>query len=121
MAVIAVWQCDRDGSMFEDKKLAEEHDKYLELAANITSLIESQIPDIDEKHSEAIGLLLAQRRELLAKACKGKPDELLQPFEEESTTKGMITPAAKSSATDSKSESAEQDHSKKVTSIAANQ
>lgn len=83
MAVIAVWQCDRDGSMFEDRKLAEEHDKYLELAANITELIESQIPGIDEKHSEAIGLLLAQRREQLAKACKGKPDELLQPFNEE--------------------------------------
>lgn len=80
MAVIAVWQCDRDGSMFEDRKLAEEHDKYLELAANITQLIEDNIPGIDDKHSEAIGLLLAQRRELLARACKGKPDELLQPF-----------------------------------------
>jgi dsDNA-binding SOS-regulon protein len=80
MAVIAVWLCDRDGSMFEDKKVAEEHDKYLELAANITQLIEENIPGIDEKYSEAIGILLAQRRELLAKACKGKPDELLQPF-----------------------------------------
>lgn len=78
MAVIAVWQCDRDGRMFEDKKLAEEHDKYLELAANITQLIENHIPGIDEKHSEAIGLLLAERREQLAKACKGKPEELLQ-------------------------------------------
>jgi len=80
MAVIAVWLCDRDGSMFEDKKVAEEHDKYLELAANITQLIEENIPGIDEQYSEAIGILLAQRRELLAKACKGKPDELLQPF-----------------------------------------
>lgn len=80
MAVIAVWQCDRDGSMFEDKKLAEEHDKFLELAANITQLIEDNIPGIDEKHSEAIGLLLAQRREQLAKACKGKPEELLVPL-----------------------------------------
>jgi len=78
MAVIAIWQCDRDGSMFEDKKQAEEHDKFLELAASITSLIESEITDIDEKHSEAIGLLLARRREQLAKACKGKPEELLQ-------------------------------------------
>ena len=80
MSVVAVWLCDRDGSMFEDRKLAEEHDKYLELAANITQLIEDNIPGIDEQHSEAIGLLLAQRRDLLAKACKGKPDELLQPF-----------------------------------------
>lgn len=90
MAVIAVWQCDRDGSMFEDKKQAEEHDKYLELAANITSLIESEIPGIDEQHSEAIGLLLAQRREQLAKACKGKPDELLQPFEADTESKATL-------------------------------
>ncbi len=80
MSVVAVWLCDRDGSMFEDKRVAEEHDKYLELAANITQLIEDHIPDINQQHSETIGLLLAQRRELLAKACKGKPDELLQPF-----------------------------------------
>jgi len=77
MAVIAVWKCDRDGTMFEDKKHAEEHDKMLELAANITDLIEQQVKGIDEKHSEAIGLLLAQRRDDLAKACKGKPEALL--------------------------------------------
>ena len=95
MAVVAVWLCDRDGSMFEDRKIAEEHDKYLELAANITQLIEENIPGIDEKHSEAIGILLAQRRELLAKACKGKPDELLQPFsyEKPATLDSKATPA----------------------------
>ncbi len=90
MAVIAVWQCDRDGSMFEDKKQAEEHDKFLELAANITSLIENEIQGIDEKHSEAIGLLLARRREQLAKACKGKPDELLQTTQEPDTGASAI-------------------------------
>lgn len=82
MAVIAVWQCDRDGSMFEDKKQAEEHDKYLELAANITHLIEEEIDGVSEAHSEAIGLLLGKRREVLAKACKGKPELLLERFEE---------------------------------------
>ena len=95
MSVVAVWLCDRDGSMFEDRKLAEEHDKYLELAANITQLIEENIPGIDEQHSEAIGLLLAQRRELLAKACKGKPDELLQPFTYEKPTTMNASVAAK--------------------------
>ena len=78
MAVIAVWKCDRDGTMFENKKDAEEHDKMLELAANITSLIEQHIPKIDESVSEKIGLLLAERREDLAKACKGKPEMLLE-------------------------------------------
>ena len=96
--------------MFEDKKQAEEHDKYLELAANITSLLESEIPGINEQHSEAIGLLLAQRREQLAKACKGKPDELLQPFEDtaEKTTAPNLKAVEKNSANP-------------VTALAANQ
>ncbi len=77
MAVIAVWKCDRDGSMFDNKKDAEEHDKMLELAANITRLIEQEV-DIDESLSETIGLMLAKRRDTLAKACKGKPELLLE-------------------------------------------
>lgn len=81
MAVAAVWQCDRDGAMFDNKKEAEEHDKMLELAANITCLIEKHV-NIDEKSSEAIGLLLAERREILAKACKGKPETLLETHSE---------------------------------------
>jgi dsDNA-binding SOS-regulon protein len=63
--------------MFDNKKDAEEHDKMLELAANITYLIEKEL-DIDEAQSEAIGLLLAKRRDTLAKACKGKPELLLE-------------------------------------------
>ncbi|MAZ89164.1 MAG: hypothetical protein CL693_16165 [Cellvibrionaceae bacterium] len=90
MAVIAVWKCDRDGSMFDNKKDAEEHDKMLELAANITSLIEQEV-EIDETLSETIGLLLAKRRDLLAKACKGKPELLLQ---EEPTEADNVTPIA---------------------------
>lgn len=84
MAVIAVWKCDRDGSMFENKKDAEEHDKMLELAANITCLIEREI-DIDDAASEAIGLLLAKKRDALAKACKGKPELLLEETSDQAT------------------------------------
>ena len=78
MAVIAVWKCDRDDSMFANKKDAEEHDKMLELAENITALIDRDIDGIDEKTSEAIGILLSKHRENLAKACKGKPELLLE-------------------------------------------
>jgi dsDNA-binding SOS-regulon protein len=91
MAVIAVWKCDRDGSMFDNKKDAEEHDKMLELAANITTLIEQEM-NIDEQLSEAIGLLLARRRETLAKACRGKPELLLEP--EENVDESNVTPIA---------------------------
>lgn len=78
MAVIAVWKCDRDQSMFDNKKDAEEHDKMLELAANITTFIESNVDGLDEQLSEDIGLILAKHRETLAKACKGKPEVLLE-------------------------------------------
>ncbi len=86
MAVVAVWKCDRDGAMFDNKKDAEEHDKMLELAANITCLIEQHI-ELDDKQSEAIGILLAKRRDKLAIACKGKPAVLLeeQPTEDNGT------------------------------------
>ncbi|GAB3092326.1 hypothetical protein GCM10027217_03110 [Pseudomaricurvus hydrocarbonicus] len=75
--------------MFDNKKDAEEHDKMLELAANITSLIEQEV-DIDENLSEAIGLLLAKRRDALARACKGKPEVLL----EETHETDNVTPIA---------------------------
>lgn len=92
MGVIAVWKCDRDGAMFSNKKDAEEHDKMLELAANISSLIEQHLPELDDAHSEEIGLLLARRRESLAKACKGKPDALLEAPESDESENNNVTP-----------------------------
>lgn len=77
MAVIAVWKCDRDGRLFDDKKEAGEHDKMLELAETITLLLRQNISGIDDQISEDVGLLLAKRRDDLVKACKGKPDVLL--------------------------------------------
>ncbi|GAA5442295.1 hypothetical protein Misp06_00469 [Microbulbifer sp. NBRC 101763] len=94
MAVVAVWKCDRDGAMFDNKKDAEEHDKMLELAANITSLIERHIEGIDEQTGEEIGLLLAKRRDSLAKACKGKPEALLEGDSAEETSDETVTPFA---------------------------
>lgn len=76
MAVVAMWKCDRDGSMFDDKKEADAYDKMLELAEQFTALLESQIPGIDEKAGEAFGLLLANNRELVIQACKGRPGVL---------------------------------------------
>lgn len=91
MAVIAVWKCDRDGSMFEDKKTAEAHDKMLELAANITALIETKITGIDENQAEEIGLMLAKRGDILARACKGKPEILLEEEPEESNVTSIAS------------------------------
>jgi uncharacterized protein len=83
MAVIAVWKCDRDGAMFENKKDAEAHDKMLELAEGITQLLRRNIEEIDEEISREVGLVLARRSDDLAKACKGKTEALLADEEEE--------------------------------------
>ena len=88
MAVVAVWKCDRDGSMFEDKKVADAHDKMLELAESITQFIEMNIKSVSEADAEAIGLLFAKRSEDLVKACKGKTDALMTATASEIKTDG---------------------------------
>ena len=82
MAVVAMWKCDRDGSMFDDKKQADAYDKMLELGEQFTALLERHIDGVDEKAAEAFGLLLAENKDIVIQACKGKPeslDELLNP------------------------------------------
>jgi dsDNA-binding SOS-regulon protein len=78
--------------MFVNKKEAEEHDKMLELAENITALIEANITGIDEKASEAIGILLSKHREDLARACKGQPEVLLEVLSDTASNEKVVTP-----------------------------
>ncbi|MGI2027411.1 YebG family protein [Endozoicomonas acroporae] len=82
MSITPMWRVDRDGSMFTDKKAAEEHDRMLELADGITGMLEANFK-IDEQLAEEIGLLLSRNKDILAKAFKGKP-EILQEIKLES-------------------------------------
>lgn len=75
MSITPMWRVDRDGSMFTDKKAAEEHDRMLELADGITGMLENHF-EIDEALAEEIGLLMSRNKDILAKAFKGKPDLL---------------------------------------------
>ncbi|MDJ0762816.1 MAG: YebG family protein [Myxococcota bacterium] len=94
MAVIAVWKCDRDGAMFDNKKEAEQHDNMLELAENISALLTREMKEIDPQVSTEVGRVLASHRDVLAKACKGKPKLLLSDLET-----GGQEPAADSTVT----------------------
>jgi hypothetical protein len=76
MGVIAMWKCDRDGAMFDDKKAAEEHDKLLELGDVFTRLLERVVPGIDERKAEEFGLILARNKEQVVLACKGKVEAM---------------------------------------------
>ncbi|KEI72244.1 YebG family protein [Endozoicomonas elysicola] len=75
MSITPMWRVDRDGSMFTDKKAAEEHDRMLELADGITGMLEANFK-IDEQLAEEIGLLMSRNKDILAKAFKGKPEVL---------------------------------------------
>ena len=81
MAVIPMWQCDRDGSMFADKKAAEEHDRMLELAESLTSFLQYKMTIADDI-AEEIGLLMARNKDVLLRAFKGKPETLLELMDE---------------------------------------
>jgi dsDNA-binding SOS-regulon protein len=71
-----MWKCDRDGAMFDDKKLADAHDKILELGEVFTRLLEHIIPGVDENKAEEFGLIMARHKEQVILACKGKIDAL---------------------------------------------
>ena len=92
MAVVAMWKCDRDDSMFDSKKDADAHDKMLELAENFSLLLEKQIKGISEQDAESIGLLLSKNRDVLITACKGKPELLLDIGNETQREESNITP-----------------------------
>lgn len=95
MAVVAMWQCDRDGRMFANKKDADAYDKMLELAESFTQFIEKNSTSISAEDAESIGLLLSKHKDKVVNACKGKTEALLSvnsddsltPSDEESETK----------------------------------
>ena len=94
MAVVAMWKCDRDDTMFDSKKDADAHDKMLELAESFSSLLGKQIDGISEQDAENIGLLLSKNKNVLIAACKGNPNLLLDIGSEDQQEVSNITPLA---------------------------
>jgi dsDNA-binding SOS-regulon protein len=94
MPVVAMWKCDRDNTMFENKKDADDYDKMLELAEGFSAFLLRKADGISDKDAEDIGLLLSKNKNLLIAACKGKPDLLLDISDTEQTETSNITPLA---------------------------
>jgi dsDNA-binding SOS-regulon protein len=94
MAVVAMWKCDRDDTMYENKKDADAHDKMLELAESFSMFLGKHIEGISEKDAENIGLLLSKNKSTLIAACKGNPDLLLALGEDEQQEPSNITALA---------------------------
>ena len=97
MAVVTLYMSDRNtDKTFTEKKAADDYDKMLELAENVSFWMEKKIPDLNEAQIEGIGLLIAQNKDLLAKAMKSKPGILL---EEPATTQTQDENVVEISAT----------------------
>lgn len=94
MAVVAMWKCDRDNTMFDNKKDADAHDKMLELAENFGLFLSKQIEGLSEQNAENIGLLLSRNKNTLIAACKGNPDLLLQIGSDEQQEPSNVTALA---------------------------
>ena len=94
MAVVAMWKCDRDDTMYENKKDADAHDKMLELAESFSLLLGREIEGISEQDAENIGLLLSRNKNVLISACKGNPDLLLEIDSDIQQQTSNITPLA---------------------------
>lgn len=80
MAVTTLYMSDLDKQKrtFTDKKLCDELDRKLELAENLRIFLEARIDGIQEDMAESIGMLLAEHKDTLMTALKGKPSVLTE-------------------------------------------
>ncbi len=92
MAVLAKWMCDRDDTMFDNKKDAEAYDKMLELGEQFSALLEKHLSNIDAVQAEEFGILLAKNKELIINACKGRPELLADIGEGQLQVEDNVTP-----------------------------
>jgi hypothetical protein len=77
MAVEIVYRSSRDPEqLFMDKAQADRHDKMLELAETLATVLQQASPSLSEQQAEDIGIYMAKHRELFAKAFKSSPEAL---------------------------------------------
>lgn len=77
MAVVTLYMSDRDESkQFTSKKEADDYDKKLELGSALGEFLDDKLAALSEDLAEEIGMLLADNKELLMAALKGKPGVL---------------------------------------------
>ena len=77
MAVEVVYRSSRDlERFFMDKAEADRHDKMLELAETLATVLQQASPSLSEQQAEDIGIYMAKHRELFAKAFKSSPEAL---------------------------------------------
>ena len=76
MAVIPMWQVDRDQSMHTNKADADKHDLMLNIGEKFTEALRAAAPSMSQVDAEAAGLFFARHRDAMVKLCKGNVDAL---------------------------------------------
>ena len=92
MAVIPMWQVDRDKSMHTNKSEADKHDLMLEIGEHFATAIKTISPDVTQAQAETIGLFLSKNRDAVAKLCKGSNEALLEAIDGSDVVAGAVTP-----------------------------
>lgn len=82
MAVLTVFASSRQPEVFfMDKAKADAHDKMLEVAEHMASLLRMFDPNLSESQAEDLGIKIATNREVIGRGLTKKPEllsELLQ-------------------------------------------
>ena len=77
MAVEVVYRSSRDlERLFMDKAEADRHDKMLELAELLATVLSKAVPSLSEDQVEEAGIYMAKNRDVFARAFKSQPDAL---------------------------------------------
>lgn len=93
MAVIPMWQVDRDNSMHTSKSEADKHDQMLEIGDHFAAAVRAAAPEVATAQAEAIGLFLSKHRDAVIKLCKGSYEALIEVVGETANAgKGAVTP-----------------------------
>jgi uncharacterized protein len=102
MAVVTLYMSDLDPQqrMFKSKKEADEHDKKLELAESLSSFIARQVDDIGDDLAETLGMLIAENKDRITLAFKGKPEALFATSSEEQNSEASAENSDNKSASD---------------------
>ena len=94
MAVTTLYMSDRDPEKrtFTDKKEADALDKKLEFAENLRLFLEARIDGIGEEMAEEIGMLIADHKDQMIIALKGKPEVLTEVGQEQGNVEPITAP-----------------------------
>ena len=80
---------DPEKRTFTDKKEADALDKKLEFAENLRLFLEAKVDGIGEKMAEEIGLLIADHKDQMLIALKGKPEVLTETGQEQGNVESI--------------------------------